>query len=137
MEKFRFLEQTGDLKFEAWGSSQRELFENAALALFSGMFNIEGFEAEEWAGIQVSAESDDELLKKFLDELLFRFSTEGNIFMEFKVSTMDHSLTAECGFIRYDNERHECMAEIKAVTYHDLLVENNEGLWHCVVVCDI
>lgn len=140
MKQFNFLKHTADLKFEAFGKDVSEVFENSAKAMFSSLVkgNVKGDEKK-----SIELQSDDlaELLHDWLDELLFSFTVDGEVYKEFQVKVKEgmdgYELTAELDFDNFDSKKHEVLTEIKAVTYHDIKVEKKGKLWRSEVLCDI
>src|SRR5438067_13451896 len=67
---FKILEHPADIGFQAWGRTQAELFENAALALFSLSCELPTVQESESRTVEVSASALDDLLYAWLAELL-------------------------------------------------------------------
>ena len=70
MRKFKFLEHTADIKFQAYGKDIEEAFENSALAMFNSMYNSKIKDKEKFK-IIVQGKDFESLLYNFLEELLF------------------------------------------------------------------
>jgi len=132
MDKFRFLEHTADLKFEAFGNTLEELFENAARAMFSATTKATP-NPDNQIEMEIGAGSREELLHDWLQGLLYKFITEDFLPSEYELSIEDNKLKAKVGGITFSGD---VDTEVKAVTYHDLKVEKEDDGWHCVVVCD-
>jgi len=140
--KFRYLEHTADLKFEAFGKTLSEALENAALAMFSAIVELNEIEIKSEKKIGFRYENVEDLVHDWLNELLFLFSVDGWLFKEFKVRVNEGEKTF-AGVARgevYNQKKHRLELEIKAITYHDLVVEKikhkGEILWRVQVVCD-
>ena len=86
--QFRVLEHTADIGFEAFGGSPEEVFANAARALEDLMVPLEAIEPRESATILAEGRDRESLLVNWLNELLYRFDTEGRLFREFKVTAL-------------------------------------------------
>jgi len=137
MRKFEFLEHTADLKFRARGKTLEECFENSARALWSAIIKPDTITPGEQKEIRLEADSLEILLHDFLSEFLFLFETQGMVFNEFRVKIQGNVLTASAGGEKLDPERHRIETEIKAVTYHEMLIEEDEEGWSATVLCDI
>lgn len=140
--KFRFLEDiaTADAAFEAFGDSLDELFENAALALFSVMAPLELIGAESVRDVTLSAESDEELLFKWLGELVYLKDVHGELYARFKVRVErrdEVTLAAEICGDTIDSVREHTHTDVKAVTYHRLAIEHRDSGLVATVVLDL
>ena len=140
MEKFKYFEHTADIEFEAYGFSLEEAFCNAALAFYNSIVNLS--EIEEREKIEVETEGFDlvNLLYNFLEELLFYFDTKGFLGkrVELKIEKNKKlKLKAKVFGEFFDESKHNYKTEIKAVTYHQMKVENKNGRWICHVILDI
>ena len=140
-EKFKYLDHTADLEFISYGKTLNEVFANSALAFFTATLNPGSVEIKESREIKLSAPDLETLMHDWLNELLFLFEVEFLVFREFKVEieklNENYELYAECSGEELDLKRHTIDAEIKAVTYHNLSVEERNGLWEARVLCDI
>jgi len=140
-EKFKYLDHTADLEFISYGKTLNEVFANSALAFFTATLNPGSVEIKESREIKLSAPDLETLMHDWLNELLFLFEVEFLVFREFKVEieklNENYELYAECSGEELDLKRHAIDAEIKAVTYHNLSVEERNGLWEARVLCDI
>ncbi len=138
-KKFEFLEHTADLKFIAYGETLASCFENSALAMFSAIVDLDSIIIEEH-DIDLEAEELEILLHDWLSELLFLFTTEEFLPKKFNVSikkNKNYELHAIVSGEKFDNKKHRIKAEVKAVTYHEMVVEKKGDMWTAQVVCDI
>lgn len=122
------------------GSSQEELFVFAAEATFDLMVSsrreyIPSIEVP----ISVEAPAVDGLMVRWLSELLFVFERRRLVLSRFFIDNIDErSVAGAAKGIPFDSTRHRQKLEIKAVTYHGLVVERGEGgLWRAEVLFDI
>jgi SHS2 domain-containing protein len=127
----RFAAHTGEVQIEVEAASAARVFAEAALALVE-LIGEEGGEPvtrEVW----VAASDPETLLAEWLGELVFLAETEG--FVAEKVLALelgDRSLQASVAG-RTSTPR----PLVKAVTYHDLVLEQREGGWFARVVLDV
>jgi SHS2 domain-containing protein len=77
------------------------------------------------------------LLIDWLNELLFAFESQRLLLSQFEVSVDASGLTATAMGETVDERRHALAHEVKAVTYHGLLVEQRDGSWVAEVILDI
>ncbi|MFH1403756.1 MAG: archease [Candidatus Altiarchaeota archaeon] len=137
---YEFLEHTADLKFRAYGGSLEECLVNAARALLEAVAGDSRVEPKIEREIKVVINRPEVLVHDFLSELIYLFSTEHLLFGEFELSlkeSLGYKLVAKVRGEEYDPKRHTLIKEVKAVTYHDMLVEKgDDGRWVVQVVCD-
>jgi len=86
-------------------------------------------------------ESMEGLLVRWLSELLFYFETESLIFSDLSVvvsgASDEKRLSARASFCHYDEEKHGYAALIKAVTYHNLEIRREKGIYVVEVIFDV
>ena len=137
MEKFKFLEHTADIKFQAFGKNIEESFENSALAMFNSMFEGKVNKKKNFK-INVKGKDFENLLYNFLEELLFLFDSE-RFFLasieNIKIDKENFKLNAEV--FGDDAQNYEIHLDIKAVTYNEMFVKKDKGGWTAQVVVDV
>ena len=126
---------TSDVKFEAYGESLEDVFENAAYAMMSIMCDVKVIRPERAIEINVEGRDDKDLLFSWLQELIAMVDVENMFFGDFDVSMSDNKLTATVRGERTCPEKSG--THVKAVTYHDFSLEQKDGKWVARVVCDI
>ncbi|MBN2093510.1 archease [candidate division KSB1 bacterium] len=138
MTRYQLIEHTGDIGIQVFGTSLERLFENAGFALFDIMTDIQKIQPVVNYEIEVTGNDIEELLVNWLSELNFIFQTQYILFREFKVLEMNEkNLKAiVIGEIR-DPVKHPVRMEIKAVTFHQLKIEETNDGWHGWVIFDI
>ena len=140
--KFKFLEEiaTADVAFEAYGSSESELFENAALAVEETMVDTAQIGQKVKKKIAVESEELDKLLFDFLSELVYFKDADFLLFSKFSVTikkNKKYKLTAEVSGERIDAKRHNLRDDIKAITWHMFKVEHTPKGWKCRIIVDV
>ena len=138
MQKFKFLEHTADVKFQAFGKSLNEAFENSALAMFNSMYSGK-IKARIKKKIKISGKDYESLLYNFLEELLFLLDSKGFFLASCKVKIKPYKkkneLTAELSGDYTKN--YKISLDVKAVTYNEMFVRKGKGKWICQVVIDV
>ena len=133
---YRFLEHTADIKLRAEGSSLAEALESALNGLASLIRgNATPAEKSEFT-IEESSEYLEDLVVMSLEALLV--ICEVKKFLPSKVRVVE--LEEEPYYVRavvLGEEVEEVETPVKAVTYHQLKVEKEEGRWIIEVVLDI
>ena len=130
-------EHTGDLGIEVTAPTRGELFRRAAIALGALLVERAGVAEIEQREIAVEAETDLDLMHDLLTELLALFTVEGFIWRDASVKEADRSLRVTLRGERFDPTRHAFRGEIKAVTYHQLMVEDSSEGWRSRVIFDV
>lgn len=121
--RFEFLEHTADAYIAAYGDSLEEAFENAALATFEVMTDIEKVEPKVEDTVEVEAHDEYALLYNWLEEFINKFEMTGRLYSRFKISSIEETpqglkLRAKAWGEPYDPERHPSKVGIKSITYH-------------------
>ncbi len=138
MERFRILEHTADVGFEAFGETRQEVFANAARALFHLIVDLETIAPRQEASLSVQGSDPAALLVNWLSELLYLHDAEGWVFSDFAVHSIEEkSLAATARGERFDSGRHQAKMMVKAITYHQLSLERTPEGWRAQVYVDI
>ena len=141
-EGFRFLDHTGDAKFQAYGRSLEEAFIQSAYALLSLMWERKDIRRTE--NVEVACEGRDlpQLLVSFLEEILFLLDARFFVLSEIrglKITDMGKKGWS-LGAIFSGQPGRESIpmfGEVKAVTYNEMTVEKDEEGVLIQVVVDL
>ena len=138
MKTYELIDHTADVGVKAYGKTISEAFENVAKAMFDIITDNSEIESIGQYDIKLEAPDIEQLLVDWLSELLFLNSAKNLVFGFFKVNLDEkkNSLSATVFGEKYDISKHKIGAEIKAVTYHMLEV-NNKKPFHVKVLFDI
>jgi SHS2 domain-containing protein len=123
MMRYEVLEHTADLMVRAHGRTLKECFENAAFAMMDQIVDASAARPLEQVDIEVEGENHEDLLYNFLSEVLFIFDAQRMVLGKFEVTLLPGRLRCRAWGEPFDRERHEPKQEIKAVTYHELRVD--------------
>src|SRR5579862_8469796 len=141
---FEYLEDgvTSDVTFHAWGHSLEELFVAAVAAVTNVMVaDLETVLATARRAVEVTGDALDILLLRLLDEVVFLKDSDGLLLRAEEVAvdaaSKPHHARAVLVGERIDRQRHELVADVKAVTLHGLQVERRDRLWHACVTLDV
>ena len=141
MKRYEYLEHTGDIGIRAYGSTVEELFINAAHGLFEATADLSTVGTTTQTEIEVSAESLEELMVAWLDELNFRHEVEEIFFRGVEIReifTAPYRLTAVACGEPMDFAKHVVYTEIKSITYHQLIVEQSpDNRWMAQIIFDL
>ncbi len=138
MHPFRILEHTADVGFEAFGSTRQDVFANAARALVHLIVDLDSIEAREEVLIEVEGSDPASLLVNWLSEILYLHDASGWLFRDFEMRSLsDRSLCAVARGEKFDRTQHQAKLLVKAVTYHQLALEETPHGWRAQVYVDI
>jgi len=137
---YRFIDGVAiaDVTFEATGSTLEELFESAAKAVTNSMVDDLGtIEEKTTRKISLSGKDQERLLHNFMQELLFYKDAEGLVFSKYTIKITGNSLEADLVGEELDQEKHEWITDVKAVSWHMYKVEKTEEGWKAFVILDV
>ena len=138
---YETLDHTGDLGFEINAPTVDALFRLASDTLFDILIDVPAVEEREHRTITAEAADLEELLVDFLRELLYLHDAEGFLVRRTELRSgpdpEGRTVSAEVFGEPFDAARHRIARQIKAVTYHGLLVEECEDGWQARVILDI
>jgi SHS2 domain-containing protein len=138
MPPFRILEHTADIGFEAFGRSREEVFANAARALLSIIVDLDSVEPTQEVGIERAAPDAPSLLVDWLSEILYLYDAEGWLLSKFRFDRLEETkLAARARGEKFHPGRHKVNLLVKAVTYHQLVLEETPEGWRAQVYVDI
>ena len=130
---FEEIEHTADWSLRVWGPDLANLLQQAA----KGMLELSGIRliAGKRQGREFIVEATDAegLLVNFLGELLHILDQEGLAFDEYELTVAESMVKAKLkGAPVMDRKK-----EIKAVTYHNLRIENKSPGLEAIIVFDV
>jgi SHS2 domain-containing protein len=135
---YETFEHTADIGLRVRAADLDTLFAEAGRAFFSIIVeNYDEVRAAEEYLISVDADQRDDLMYDWLAELLYLFDTEHVLLCEFDVTVRDRSLTATVRGEPIDPDRHRLDMEVKAITYHELKVQQDGDGWLAEVIVDL
>lgn len=135
---FELFDHTADLGLRVRAAEPDLLFAEAGRAFLAVLVsNPDAVEPREVLKIDVAGRNLEYLFVDWLDELLFRFDSKRFLATGFNVRIDVRGLSATLHGEAYDSFRHRLAHEIKAVTYHELKVEQTEDGWLAEVILDI
>lgn len=136
--KIKFLDHTGDSGLQVWGNSLEEIFANSAKGMFLIITESKNIKPEIDYSFTLQADSHSELLVYWLSHLNYIFSTEGMLISRInEISIENCKLEASVSGDSFSADKHEILHEIKAVTYHQLILEQQNNGWFAQVIFDL
>ncbi len=135
--KYKYLggKITSDVMFEAYGKTPKQVFQNAALAMFETICH----DVEPKKIIKVKVQGNDlkDLLYNWLQQLIAEVDIEEMFFSKFNIKKITNKqLEAEISGESISHEKAETL--VKAVTYHGFdLKKNKKSGYTATVSLDI
>lgn len=140
MGRFEVIEHTADLGLWIEASDLADLFQTAATGLFQVIVaNPDAIQPVVSERVDLEAGSTEALLIGWLNELIVRCETTRMLYGRFAVQLDDLGarLVAEIQGEPMDRDRHQLDHEVKAATWHELLVRQSDQGWVARVILDI
>jgi len=137
VKRFEEIPHTADWSFRAFGKDLRDLFENAAFAIFAmegGGTPSKVTERESTRKVDVNGIDYESLLVNWLTELLWLQESNHETYHRFQIDSL--SLTELRAQI-FGAPITQLDKIIKAVTYHNLKIEQTMDGWEVIVVVDV
>ncbi|KUO40085.1 MAG: archease [Candidatus Hadarchaeum yellowstonense] len=131
MKKFEWIEHPSDIGFRAYGYDLSEAFENAALALFEIMVDTGKVEPRQQVDVELEAEDEGALLYDWLDRLIYLHDSRNLVFSKFAVkierTAGGFRLSGRAWGETFDPAKHPERTAVKAMTYHQMKIEQRES----------
>ncbi len=133
--KYKFLEHTADVKFQAFGKNLNEVFENSALALKETICDRAKIKEKRKVKVTAKGKDYEALLYRFLEEILYLLEAEGFVMAKARVKITGFRLTA---VLAGDNTaNYKFTNPVKAVTYNEMFIKKQKDKWVSQVVLDV
>ncbi|MDP2913066.1 MAG: archease [Candidatus Omnitrophota bacterium] len=138
MKRYEQFPHTADIGVRVYGRDLKELFENAAFAMFDIIADLEGLKSDVEYNIDLRAPAREELLVAWLDELLYNFYTKSIIFSRFDIQELtDTGIKARVSGRPIGANRNRLKTEIKAATYSDLKIRETDEGFQVEIIFDV
>jgi SHS2 domain-containing protein len=131
---FEFIEYPDDLKLRAWGDDLDKLFASAAEGMMTYLFGsrVANLRPDRTEMIEIESSDREALLVDWLSELLYRAVSGYRAYIGFRMCR----LTETQLIALVASAAAEAIADIKAVTHHDLSIRACAGGWEATIVFD-
>lgn len=137
MKSYEFLPHTADTRIRAYGKTLEEAFINCALAATDTITDHTKIKPTAERKIQVKSESMESLLYDFLEQFLILLDSEGfllNKVKELKIKSL--RLTATIIGDTHP-EKYQIRTHVKAITYQEMSIKKEKGLYVINFILDI
>jgi len=137
IRKYKFLEHTADIKFQAFGKTIEETFENSANALIKSIYSKK-IKEKITKQIDINSKDFESLLYKFLEEIIILIDTNRFLCSKVKEVKIDKKHLILTATLAGDNsEKYEIETHVKAITFSEMFVKQIGKKWISQVVIDI
>jgi len=127
-KRFEILDHTADVGLIAYGLDLKQVFANAALGLSSIIVDLKGVKEVISRDVEVTAADWEELLVKWLNELIYLFDVEHILLKRAEITSLTRTrLKARVYGEKVDTSRHRLKIGVKATTYHMLNIDRDDG----------
>jgi len=135
--KYKFLDELkSDVIYEAYGKTLKEVFENAAEAMFSIICEIKKIKPEEQEEYEFKADTTEDLMMNWLQGLIAVVDVEQKFYSKFDIYEIDgHHLKARVNGQPIEPELGKTV--VKAVTMHRFKFEHLKEGYKATVSLDI
>jgi len=138
MKRYEQFPHTADIGVRIFGNDMKELFSNAAFAMFDVMADLEGMKTPIEDKIEAEAGNREELLVAWLDELLYRATTKDMIYSRFVIDEISETKVSARVFGKSaSSNRNRLKTEIKAITYSELNIKKIGSTYQAEIIFDV
>lgn len=138
MKRYETLDHTADTGLIVYGKTLPSLFENAGEGFFDLITDLEKVRSRVERRIELKGEPLERLMVDWLAELLFLHEVELLLFKEFSVESVgEDGLRAVVKGERFDEGTHVIRTAVKAVTHHQIRVQQEQGGWRAQIIFDL
>jgi len=135
---YELIEHTADIAIRVKGKDLKDLFKNAALAIFQISAEKREDKNIKHKEIKIRQEADNlqELFVNWLNEVISLSAAKGLIFEDLQINKLSEN-NLEAIAIGSDINNYKINSEIKAATYHELHIEKTNSGWQAEVIFDV
>jgi SHS2 domain-containing protein len=139
-KRYEFFEHTADAKFRAYGANLEEAFSNSAIALTKIMTDPEKIECAKKKTIKLESKNTQSLLYDFLSHLVFFMDADGFICSKVEslsIKKLSGKLALNAIISGDSADRYDIHTQIKAITYSNMMIIEENGFVSVQVVPDL
>ena len=137
--KYKFLEHTADIKFQALGKNLEEVFCNCAYALTDSIIETK-IKSNKKIKFKVKGNDLENLLYNFLEEFLFLCETENFVLSKIKnlkIEKKSKNYFLFCEISGDKSKKYTIKEHVKAITYSEMFIKKIKGKFIAQVVLDV
>jgi len=135
---YTLIDHTADIGIHITGKDLKELFAEAAFAMFDQIIDISRLDGRRRKRIAVSGMDRHDLLINWLRELLCFWTIDAVLVNQVEIIRLDETgIDADIFYDSYIPGKHDIKKDIKAVTYHGISVDQTKDGWEATVIFDV
>ena len=134
---YSLFEHTADIGIEVKGKTLEEAIERVLLAFYDLNVSLDNVEERMDRVIKGEGETLQDSLVYLLEEALFLFDTEGFVGKHVDVKVEGNTINATVRGELFNPQKHEPKFEIKAITYHQMVIKETDEGFLIRVVFDV
>ncbi len=136
---YTLIDHTADIGIHVTANTLKELFAEAAAAMFELITDLSKITPRRKKKISVTGLDRHDLLINWLRELLSFWTIDVLLLKQVEILDMDETrITADVVYDSYAPDKYDINKDIKAVTYHGVSVDQtNDGGWEATVIFDV
>lgn len=136
--KHKIIDHTADICVRVFGNSLEEIFVGSSKAMMEIITDVEKVNPSKEILIKAQGENYEELLVKWLQEILYVHEVKKMVFKDFEIKIENGTKAVGKAYgEKIDVDRHEFYSNIKAVTYHNLKIISSKDKYRVDIVFDI
>lgn len=136
--KYILIDHTADFGIHVFGHDPKELFANAAWALFDIITDINQLKGLNVYDLRITGDDWSDLMVNWLREILYLWNGKEFLIKSTMIkSVSENEISATVYYDPYDLNSHLIKTEIKAVTYHQIQVIENLACWEARIIFDV
>ncbi|MBU3981233.1 MAG: archease [Proteobacteria bacterium] len=136
--KYEAIDHTADFGIRIFGADAKDLFANAAFALFDLITDIDALKGLNEYKVHITGDDWPDTMVNWLRELLYLWTCKEMLVKATDIFYLtEHEVTARVNFDLFDPDLHKIKNEIKAVTYHQIQVEKGPLGWESKIIFDV
>ncbi|MBM3252883.1 MAG: archease [Candidatus Omnitrophica bacterium] len=137
MKPYKLISHTADIGVRVKGRTLKELFENSAFALFDIIADLERVKEKERFILNLTSGNQEELLHDWLRELLFQCNVNLFVCKKFQISKLNNTSIESTAVGEHITSKDVFKTEIKAVTYHNMVIKKEKNTWKTNLIFDV
>lgn len=141
MNEYEYFETTADIGIEVNSDSMEKAFVNSALATMNLVTDVNKIKATITQKVDLESEDCYALLYDWITEIIMLMNSDFFIASKYdvKITKTDTSykLNALLHGDTYDTNVYNYKTEVKAITYHQMLIEKDDNNTHIKFIVDI
>ena len=135
---YTIIDHTADIGIHVTGKDLKDLFAEAAYAMFDQIMDRSNLTGKQKKPISVTGIDRHDLLINWLRELLSLWTIDTDLVNQVDICDLTEThLRADIFYDAYDSGKHEILKEIKAVTYSGISVNQTKTGWEATIIFDV